>query len=164
LNTKGKKIPIEGYICFLLLLFITIVMGMEVVARYVLSNSLRWSGELARYLFIWFIFISTSYAIIEKTHIRIESLQRVFPKVTRPYLELFGNILWFIFSIFVAYVGFTYSFEMIESGNISSAMRIPIGFIYISIPIGYSLMALRLLTHGYKDFKSSNKPANLSGE
>ncbi|WP_066304047.1 TRAP transporter small permease [Bacillus sp. FJAT-29814] len=160
---KQKKIPIEGFICFLLLLFITLVMGMEVVARYIFNHSLRWSGELARYLFIWFIFISSSYAIIEKTHIRIESLQRVFPKVTRPYLEFIGNIFWFIFSIFIAYVGFTYSFEMIESGNISTAMRIPVGFIYISIPIGYTLMALRLITDGYKVFRS-NKPVNLSEE
>ncbi|WP_216828662.1 TRAP transporter small permease [Alkalihalobacterium elongatum] len=157
MTTERKKIPIEGYVCFLLLLAITIIMGLEVVARYVFSNSFRWSGELSRYLFIWFIFIGASYAIIEKTHIRIESIKMAFPVKVRPYLELLGNILWFAFSIFVAYIGFKYSVNMLSGkGNISTAMRIPLGIIYISIPIGYTLMAFRLLQQAYKDFKSNN--------
>ncbi|OLO36341.1 hypothetical protein BTR23_15845 [Alkalihalophilus pseudofirmus] len=157
MTTEQKKIPIEGYVCFLLLFAITIIMGMEVVARYVFSNSFRWSGELARYLFIWFIFVGSSYALIEKTHIRIEALKMAFPVKVRPYLELTGNVLWFIFSIFIAYIGFKYSINMLSgTGNISTAMRIPLGIIYISIPIGYTLMALRLLQQGYRDFKNDN--------
>ncbi|MBU8906258.1 TRAP transporter small permease [Desertibacillus haloalkaliphilus] len=159
-----KKIPIEGYACFLLLLTITLVMGLEVIARYLFNNSFRWAGELARYLFIWFIFLGASYAIVEKTHIKIESLKMMFPKKVRPYLELTGNVIWFLFSLFVAYIGFNYSFSMMSgSGNSSSAMNLPLWIIYIAIPIGYALMAVRLLQQGYKEFKRKNSEHIVEG-
>ncbi|MFC2948039.1 TRAP transporter small permease [Virgibacillus sediminis] len=149
-----KKTPIEGYICFVLLSLITIVMGMEIVARYIFNDSFRIASELSRYLFIWFIFISSSYAIVEKTHIRIEAFILVWPKKIRPHLKFLGNLLWFLFSLFIAFMGFQYSIGMLQdSTNLSSAMRIPVGVIYLSIPIGYALMAMRLLQTEYLAFK-----------
>ncbi|MBM4763837.1 TRAP transporter small permease [Bacillus sp. B15-48] len=151
--TNWRKVPIEGYVCFILLMAISIVMGMEIVARYVFSNSFRWAGELSRYLFIWFTFVGASYAIIENSHIKIEALKMAFPEKVRPYLEMVGNILWFLFSVFIAYIGFKYSINLLGSNNTSTAMQIPIGIVYISIPIGYTLMAFRLLWLAIKEFK-----------
>lgn len=159
--TTKKKTPIEGYICFILLAIISLVMGMEIVARFIFNNSFRFASELSRYLFIWFIFIGTSYAIIEKTHIRIEAFIFIFPKRIRPFAELLGNVLWFLFSLMIAYIGFQYSIEMIQKGtNLSSAMQLPLGFVYISIPIGYALMAFRLLQEGINSFKLQTSKMN----
>ena len=49
---------------FLLVFFpiaMTLIMGIQVFCRYVLGQSLSWSEELTRYLFIWSGFLSVSY-------------------------------------------------------------------------------------------------------
>lgn len=150
----NKKKPIESYVCFILLALITVVMAMEIIARYIFNDSFRFASELSRYLFIWFVFISASYAIVKNTHIRIEGFIKLWPKKLHPYLKLLGNILWFLFSLFIAYIGFRYSINMLQNtANVSSAMKIPMGFIYLSIPIGYALMVIRLIQSEFKQFK-----------
>lgn len=153
-----QKKPVDSYVSFVLLALITIVMAMEVIARYIFNDSFRFASELSRYLFIWFTFISASYAITEKTHIRIEAFMKLWPEKFHPYIKLLGNVLWFFFSVFIAYIGFQYSVNMLQNTtNVSSAMKIPMGFIYLSIPIGYALMALRLLQVEYKNYKETIK-------
>lgn len=152
---KEKHESIEGYVSFILLLAMTIVMMMEVVARFIFQSSFQWSVELSRYLFVWFIFISASYAITQNTHIRIEGLNNLLPAKIRPYLVLIGNFLWVMLSLFVAYIGIKYSVDALNSGQISTVMRIPMGFIYLAIPVGYVLMALRLLLHEIKMVKKN---------
>ena len=145
-DNKKKKTPIEGYICFVLLLALVAVVGVEVVARYVFRSSFAWSNELARFIFIWFIFIGGSYAVVEDSHIAIEALYNLFPVKARPYLATAGDILWIVFSLFIAYVGFKYSYTLISGiGNKSAALGIPIAVIYVAIPIGYLMMAGRVL-------------------
>ena len=52
---------IELYICVFLMSFMTLLVFVQVVMRYVFNNSLSWSEELARYTFIWLIYIGISY-------------------------------------------------------------------------------------------------------
>ncbi|MEI3607655.1 TRAP transporter small permease [Pseudogracilibacillus sp. SE30717A] len=137
-----KRRPIEGYMCFGLLLTMTFVMFIGVIFRYVFNASLSWSEELSRYLFIWFIFISTSYAVTERAHIRVEALNGLVPKKIRPYINIIGRIIWFAFSLFVTYLGVTYALSMTTS--VSAAMKLPMSLVYFGIPLGYFLMSLRL--------------------
>lgn len=51
----------EEFILVILLLAMTLIMGIQVFTRYLLGNSLAWSEEITRYLFIWSGFISVSY-------------------------------------------------------------------------------------------------------
>lgn len=142
MNQKERK-PIEGYICFALLLAMTLVMFVGVIFRYVFNASLSWSEELSRYLFIWFIFLSMSYAVTQKAHIRVESLNRIIPKKIRPYINIIGKIIWLGFGVFVTYLGIKYALTM--NTSVSAAMKIPMSIVYLGIPLGYFLMSLRLL-------------------
>ncbi|GAB3042250.1 TRAP transporter small permease [Virgibacillus ainsalahensis] len=140
---KEKKRPIEAYISFFLFVIMTITMFVEVVARYIFSSSISWTGELTRYLFVWFIFISASYALAEKAHIRVEALNSLLPNKVRPFANLVGAVVWLAFSLFVSYLGVDYALTMFNST--SAAMNVPMGIIYLGIPIGYFLMSLRLI-------------------
>ena len=41
--------------------------------RYVVGASLSWSEELARYVFIWLVYIGISYAVQMKAHVKVEA-------------------------------------------------------------------------------------------
>lgn len=148
-----SKKPLEAYVSVFLLFTMTVLMTMEIIARYIFQSSFIWAEELTRYLFIWFIFISSSYAITRKAHIRIESVMYLFPKKIRPYLHLIGTIIWFVFSVFLAYMGFDYSMQMLNAGSMSPSLGISMGIVYLGIPIGFVLMAFRLLMITIKDIR-----------
>ena len=47
---------LEETILIILLVIMTGVMGIQIVSRYVFQNSLTWSEELVRYMFVWSAF------------------------------------------------------------------------------------------------------------
>lgn len=144
-NQKKTKEPFEAYICVVLFSLIIIVLTMEVVARYVFSSSFRWSEELSRFLFIWLIFISASYAVIKKSHIYIETFFMILPKKVKPYAQLIGNVVWLLFSLFACYLGVDQTLAIFNTSQLSPGMQIPMYFVYVAIPIGYLLMSFRVL-------------------
>jgi len=67
---------------------IVVIMGAQVIMRYIFSSSISWSEELSRYFFIWFTFLGISFAVKNNSHIRIDIIETTFPKMKKP-LELF---------------------------------------------------------------------------
>ena len=55
-----------------------VIMAMEVFFRLFLS-ALTWSEELAKYIFVWVVFIGMSYGIGKGLHIRLEILEEKLP-------------------------------------------------------------------------------------
>ena len=54
---------LEEALLLIMLCAMTLVMGVQVAARYVLGSSLSWSEEITRFLFIVSGFISASFCI-----------------------------------------------------------------------------------------------------
>ncbi len=44
---------LEEFLLVVFLIAMTLIMGIQVLSRYVLGQSLSWSEEITRYLFIW---------------------------------------------------------------------------------------------------------------
>ena len=57
-----------------LLFVMMIIMGIQILARYALGNSLSWSEEITRFCFIWTGFLSISYCVKNSKSIKIEQL------------------------------------------------------------------------------------------
>ncbi|WZL72772.1 TRAP transporter small permease [Clostridiaceae bacterium 35-E11] len=142
---KAKKIfgNIERDICSILLGAMLLILSLQVVLRFVFNNSNSWSEELARYLFIWLVHIGIAYAAKEYAHIRIEALQGFFPKPIRKYIALIGEIILLIFSIVLVYISVQYTHKMFVTKQSSLGLKLNMGYVYMSIPIGYALLGLR---------------------
>ena len=54
-------IILEETILIILLVIMTGVMGIQIVSRYVFQNSLTWSEELVRYMFVWSAFLGIPF-------------------------------------------------------------------------------------------------------
>lgn len=73
MKTKEKKINrVEEWLSVAVLIAILILLSYQVIMRFVFHNTNSWSEELARYLFIWLVYLSASYAIYKNAHIKIE--------------------------------------------------------------------------------------------
>lgn len=134
---------VELYLCVFLMSFMTLLIFLQVVMRYVFNNSLSWSEELARYVFIWLIYIGISYGCKLRKHIKIDAALYLFPKAARPYVILLGDILFIGFCMYIAYTGFFHSIHQMQYHMRSPALKIPFQYIYMSTVVGFGLAAIR---------------------
>ena len=54
---------LEEYFLVISMIAMVVIIFLQVVMRYVFNNSLTWSEEIARYIFLWQIWIGVSYAV-----------------------------------------------------------------------------------------------------
>lgn len=151
---------IEEIILIILLVTMTIVMGVQIVSRYVFQNSLSWSEELTRFLFIWFAFVGWSYSVKEDTIIRIDVFKQKFsPKLKKGFDSMVFVVLFFT-SVLIFIYGLQVVLASMKSGQTSAAMGIPIWIVQFSVPFGAMLATVRLLARKVpvmKNFKSGRR-------
>ena len=134
-----------GYLCIGLLSILIIDVLAGVFFRYVLSNSLSWSGEVARYMCIWLSFIGCATLKYHRGHIGLEFLVTLFPAKAQSIITLVNNILILVFLGYVTWYGIELS--MMQLAQRSSALRMSMSIPYASVPAGCALMALATFYH-----------------
>ena len=140
-----KKIwdNLEEFIIVPLIFAMSIIIFIQVIMRYVFQNSLTWSEELARYLFVWLVYFSVSFTARRQKHIRIDAAINLYPKKLRPYIDILSEIIVLAFSIFIAVTGVTVFQKIAWSGQMSPAIGIPMQIVYAAPMVGMALTAIR---------------------
>jgi TRAP-type C4-dicarboxylate transport system permease small subunit len=119
------------------------VLTIQIFMRYVLNQPLVWSEELARYIFVWVTFIGASYGIRKKIHISMEIFYNHLPQRIRMFVTIITNLI----IVFVLLYHLPWGIAVIkdQSGILSSAMQIPMSFVYSAMPFMCLIAALRLI-------------------
>jgi TRAP-type C4-dicarboxylate transport system permease small subunit len=130
------------------------VIFLQVIMRYVFDASLSWSEELARYCFIWLVYIGISYGVKKQRHIKVDVLLLLFKEKGRLFLTILSNILFLFFCFFVIKYGSSIAMQILDWGQKSPANQIPMGLVYLAAPIGMGLTAIRLIQNLIKQFKA----------
>jgi len=143
----------ESNICSVLLVAILVILFSQVVLRYGFNAATAWSEELARYLFIWFAYLSASMCALNNTHIRIDTLVNVWPKIVRPYMLLVGNLIFVAFCVFTTYYGWLFTHSLMESGQISLGLGIEMWIVFAALPVCNLLMIIRIVQSSIRIMK-----------
>lgn len=140
LNKKGEEVFLVIIISFsVMLLFLQVIM------RYIFKNSISWSEEFARYLFLWMIWVGASLATKESRHLKAEFLENLVPKKVMDFISISALLLWLMFSLWLSYSSFFLTKDIYLSHQKSSAMQLPMFIPYASVPVGCTLMSIRLI-------------------
>ena len=65
----------------------------NVVLRYAFDSGLTWSSEVARYLFVWVVFLGSILAVMEHSHLGVDILVRHIPGWLQKLLFLLTTAL-----------------------------------------------------------------------
>lgn len=133
---------IESFILSTLSLLTVIVVFIQVFMRYVLGESLVWSEELARYAFIWMIYIGVSYGVKRQAHISVDAIALLLKRKGKFILALCANIAFLAFAVILTYVSFEVVVQVTRS---SPAMDIPMQWVYAAPMVGLLLTAIRII-------------------
>lgn len=123
-------------------LLVLVVFG-QVIARFVFNDPFRWSEELARYLQVWIILLTSSICIRKGTHLAVDYATYALPYIYKKILKLIIFLLIMFYLIMVTLYGF--KVVSVIYGQTSPAMQLQMYLVYLAIPIGGILMFVEAL-------------------
>lgn len=130
---------IIGVLMVILVVAMLAIGTAQVFSRYVLQSSLSWSEELMRFLYVWVVMIGINLGIRHRGLAAITNLTDYLEKKA-PSLRHLMAFLAFSLQLLVFAVMFFYGAKLVVSGRqLSPAMRIPLRYIYLAIPLGSAM-------------------------
>lgn len=131
---------LEEILMVLLLAAFSLVMFAQVIARNIFNHGFTWAEEMCRYLFVYSGLLSAGYCIRKGLGIRVDAVYNLFPKPIQVFIDLFSKVLTIVVYAYIAYK----SIGLIKSTTtISSAMQLPMKYVYAAIPLGMGLGTIR---------------------
>jgi TRAP-type C4-dicarboxylate transport system permease small subunit len=108
----------------------------QVISRYILSSPSSFTDELAGFLLIWVGLFGAAYVAGKNEHLAIDLLlQRSGPR-RRKFLEIFISACIITFALTVLIIGGTWLVYTRFALDVkSAALEIPLGYVYIVLPI-----------------------------
>ena len=128
-----------------------IVVFGEVIFRYVFPLPLFWTEEFARYCLVWSSLLGAGVALKRGEHIAVTFFTDKFPKVIRMETSLVVEIFIAAFLGIIFWGGLC--LVIITRHQLSPAMRIPMSWPYMAVPIGSLIMLFHEITFIYLRLK-----------
>jgi TRAP-type C4-dicarboxylate transport system permease small subunit len=144
---------IEEALLVLFSIIMVSVIFLQVVMR-MLDSSLSWSEELARYCFIWLVYIGISYGVKKQRHIKVDVVLLLLKEKGKIILTIIANLLFLVFAFFVIRYGFDIASQLLAFGQKSPALQIPMGLVYMATPVGIGLSVIRIIQNLIVLFKA----------
>lgn len=131
---------LEELLMVILLAAFSLVMFAQVIARNIFNHGFTWAEEVCRYLFVYSGMLSAGYCIRKGLGIRVDAVYNFFPKPVKIFIDLFSKVLTIVVYAYIAYK----SIGLLQTTTtISSAMQLPMKYVYASIPLGMGLGTIR---------------------
>lgn len=124
----------------------------QVIFRYVLSQPLPWSEELARYLMIWVACLAASEAYVRGTHVGVNLFARAAGPGVRKAMVLAIHLTIVALMGVIAYQGFLLSFLLRD--QVSPAIEVPMTWPYLAVPAGAVLIFIQALALFFRQWRT----------
>ena len=145
---------LEEVFLVILMALAVIIVSAQIVTRFVLKTPLPWSEELARYMFIWLVWVGAAFATKERKHIRIDVVVSRLPQIGQKACTIISTIIWIGFTIFMVYISAVLTSSVMTGGQTGTGSGMPMWIPYSAIPVGMALMLFRILQNCYYDLKA----------
>lgn len=113
---------------------IFVIMTVQCFFRYILNNSITWSEELARFLFVWASMLGAVVVTGNRGHAAIKMLDSLFPAKVNQAKELIFDIVIIALGIMI----FVCGLRLVGStwNQKSAALQLSYAYVYMAIPAG----------------------------
>lgn len=130
---------------------IVVTIGTEVTRRFVLSYSSTWAEEVARYAFIYLVWIGVAAAVRDRGHIRIDVILGFLGNRGKSVIYLIGDFV----MLFVAVLALYYSYETLaismKYGSVTHGLGVAQAWFLAAVPFGFCLVCFRLVQSIIRD-------------
>lgn len=130
---------------------LVVTMFIEVLRREIFSYSSIWGEEIVRYCFIYLAWIGAAAAVKERGHIRIDVILEYVGARTKALIYLFSDLVMFVVALIALYWSFETVMVSAKFGSVTHGLRISQVWFLAAVPIGFALMAFRLIQSFWRD-------------
>jgi len=134
---------ILAVVLIVLMAVIVLDVSWQVFTRFILKNPSSYTEELAGFLLIWIGLLGASYALYTRAHLGIDIVVSKLSGVKRLTAEITVYSIVMMFALFVLIIGGWNLVNLTLTLNqISPAMGLPMGYVYLVLPLTGVLMFL----------------------
>lgn len=133
---------INRWVVIVILAAMAMMVFANVALRFLTDESILWVEEVSRYLMIWLTFLGAGLVMRYGGHIGIDTLQDRFPRQA-PIVRALVFVFMLGFFGFMVWIGMRYA--LLTWGQTTPVMQIPVGIVYLAMPVGFGLLIVHLL-------------------
>lgn len=114
-------------ISLLLALMCILVFG-NVVLRYMFNTGITWSEEMARFLFVWMIFLGAILGLKDNEHLGVDMFVKKVPPKFQKILYIISNLL-ILYSLILLVNG-SWKLTLLSLDSVAPATGLPYSYFY----------------------------------
>lgn len=149
---------LEEYFLIYSMIIMVLVVFIQVIFRYIVNDSLSWSEELVRYMFMWQVWLGASLGMRINEHIRVDMFVKKLPRLGQCIMDIAVTIMILCFYAFLIWYGFLYLKDVIGKNMTSTALRLPLAVVYVSLPFGSVVITLRYIAELVRQIQRLFRP------
>ena len=121
---------------------LVVVVMIQIFAR-VFELDCGWTEEVATYLLIWAGLLGASVGFARNSHLGIDYLVDKTGKSSRRLIDVMVQLIVIFFAVYpMIWGGGKVVADTLMRGQVSTALQVPMGYIYLAIPISGAFIAL----------------------
>ena len=138
--------------CTAIMGFMVVAVCWQVFTRFVLKNPSTVTEEMLRYLLVWTTMVGGAYAYGRRKHLAINMLTKKFSPRGQTVMDIVVQAIVILFCAVVMIAG---DMNLVQTtwNQISSALHLPMPYVYASILVGGILMVFYALIFIWEDVK-----------
>ena len=149
---------VEIFLC-LLMVFLVLNVSWQVITRFILHEPSSYTEEVERFLLMWIGLLGAAYAYRKKMHLGIDIISEKLQGRAKYVTTLFVYFLTLLVAIAVLIVGgMNLVLLTLELNQFSSSLGLPMGLIYLCLPLSGFLIVLYTLEMLLIDFVNDKSP------
>lgn len=149
MKSKRRFLSVE-VLAIILLVGMLILVGLQVVSRYIFNKPITWTEEMARLLLVWITFVGAYIALKRNQHVYFFYLLNKLPEGLKRAVSITIDIIVCVFFIGTIWAGF----RLVNQTHSVRSVTLEFvrwSYVYAAVPIGFLMMLygyiMRLKNH-----------------
>lgn len=158
---------LEYTLSFLFYAYLTAIVFIEVVRRYIFNDSSSWGEETAVYAFIWMTYIAAAKGVKERSHLSVSLLVDRMGRRGKFAAAMLSDVCFLILALVVLYYSIVAVGQSIEFGQVMRGVSLPMWLAGIGVPFGWFLVTFRVVQRSIatiRDFSSGQEVQTPGGD
>jgi TRAP-type transport system small permease protein len=137
-----------------MLIIMTVVVTVQIIFR-IFFDALSYTEEMSRYLLVWSSLFAASVAYKQGSHIAVTFIVEQFKGKANKLMTIIINLVCIVF--FLNAINYSLQLINMQVFQTSPALLIPMRYIYLSIPLSFSVMLFHSVVMLWGEFIESSR-------
>ncbi|MEQ3554778.1 TRAP transporter small permease [Pseudonocardia nematodicida] len=146
-----RLMTVEAWVATAFLVALVVLVGTQVVTRYVLARPPVWTEETARYTLIWLTFVGAAHLAGRRRHLTVATFDRFLPPRVLAWTIAVADLVIAGLAGLLVYASIDYLERV--SRQTTAAGGLPMSWVYGALTVGLALVALHCVVGAVRDLR-----------